>query len=208
MVDRGRPRGFDREAALRSAMVTFWEHGYEGTSLSDLGAAMGLASPSIYACFGSKEQLFRTAVEYYGDTVGGPMTRALQYAPTARAGIDAALRANADTFADPSLPPGCMVILSASAGTTKNPEVRQFMSERRDGMRVMLRDRIARGITDGDVPAGTDADGIADFYTTVLQGLSIQSRDGATRARLDAIIDAALAAWDTLISPRPIPDPR
>jgi AcrR family transcriptional regulator len=208
MADRGRPRGFDREAALRSAMVTFWEHGYEGTSLGDLGAAMGLASPSIYACFGSKEQLFRAAVEYYGDTVGGPMGRALRDAPTARAGIDAALRASADTFANPSLPPGCMVILSASAGTTKNPEVRQFMTEQRDGMRVMLRDRIARGITDGDVPAGTDADGIADFYTTVLQGMSIQSRDGATRARLDVIIDAALAAWDTLTCPRPIPDLR
>jgi AcrR family transcriptional regulator len=182
-------------------METFWEHGFEGTSMSDLTTAMGIASPSIYACFGSKEQLFREAVELYGQTVAERAISNLEEAPTAREGIAGMIRANAETFADPALPQGCMVVLSATAGTTRNPEVRAFMAERRATMNEMFRRRIERGIAEGDVPEGSDVEGIAGFYTTVLQGLSIQSRDGATKRQLDTVIDCAMAAWDTLTMP-------
>ena len=70
MATRGRPRTFDRAGALRRAMEVFWEHGYEGTSMSDLTAAMGIKSPSLYAAFGCKEELFREAVAYYNETLG------------------------------------------------------------------------------------------------------------------------------------------
>ena len=59
MAARGRPRTFDREDALRRAMEVFWEHGYEGASMTELTAAMGINSPSLYAAFGCKEQLLR-----------------------------------------------------------------------------------------------------------------------------------------------------
>lgn len=201
MAERGRPRGFDRDVALRRAMETFWAHGYEGTSMSDLTVAMGIASPSVYACFGSKEELFREAVELYGATEGGKALRALDEAPTARDGVGAMLRSNADTFADPTTPPGCMVTLAATAGTTKNADVRTFLAERRRHMHTMIHDRLERGVAEGDVPAGTDTDSLAAFSTTVLQGLSIQARDGASRAELEAVITCAIAAWDTLATP-------
>jgi AcrR family transcriptional regulator len=82
MGQRGRPRGFDRDAALRKAMETFWKYGYDGASMTRLTTAMGIASPSLYACFGSKEALFRQAVELYGSTVGAAAQRALEEAPT------------------------------------------------------------------------------------------------------------------------------
>jgi hypothetical protein len=66
-------------------------------------------------------------------------------------------------------------------------------------MLTTVRDRLARGVTDGDltVPAaGLDA--IARYYTTVVQGLSVQARDGADRAELETVITCAMAAWDTL----------
>ena len=69
MAARGRPRGFDRDSALRCAMLLFWERGYEATSISDLTAAMGINSPSLYAAFGSKEALFRESIELYGRTI-------------------------------------------------------------------------------------------------------------------------------------------
>src|SRR5712692_5869572 len=64
-MPRGRPREFDREAALERAIDVFWRHGYEATSVSDLTAAMGVNPPSLYAAFGDKEKLFLEAVERY-----------------------------------------------------------------------------------------------------------------------------------------------
>jgi AcrR family transcriptional regulator len=87
VATRGRPRTFDPDVALRQALELFWERGYEGTSLSDLAGAMGIASASIYACFGSKEDLFRKAMYLYGTTSGEPPRRALREQPTARAAV-------------------------------------------------------------------------------------------------------------------------
>ncbi|MFB8385338.1 TetR/AcrR family transcriptional regulator, partial [Streptomyces rubiginosohelvolus] len=81
---RGRPRSFDREAALRKATLTFWEQGYEATSIADLTRVMGIAAPSLYAAFGDKRTLFGEVVETYATLFGGFGDRALAEEPTAR----------------------------------------------------------------------------------------------------------------------------
>jgi AcrR family transcriptional regulator len=201
MAARGRPRTFDPDTALRRALDVFWERGYEGTSLGDLAKAMGIASASIYACFGSKEDLFRKVMALYGTTSGEPPRRALREQPTARGAIHAMLRATADQITGPDTPHYCMLILAAPTGAVENHVVREFLADRRRDMHVTIQDRLAHGITDGDLtapPASLDA--IARYYTTVVQGLSIQARDGATRADLEAIITCAMAAWEALTS--------
>jgi AcrR family transcriptional regulator len=198
MAGRGRPRSFDRDLALRQAMITFWERGYEATSMTDLITAMGIASASIYAGFGSKEQLFREAVELYGATEGAEPLRLLETSATAREGVARVLRANAARFTDPATPPGCMVALSALTGTTGDTGLREFLAERRRLVPLSIRRRLERGIEDGDVRDGADVDAVADFYGDVLQGMAIQARDGAERPQLDAVIACAMAAWDAL----------
>jgi AcrR family transcriptional regulator len=202
MATRGRPRAFDPDVALRHALDLFWERGYEGTSLNDLAQAMGIASASIYACFGSKENLFRKVMALYGATSGEPPRRALREEPTARAAIHAMLRATADQVTGPDTPHYCMLILAAPTGAVENHTVREFLADIRRDQHTTIRDRLARGVTDGDLtapPASLDA--IARYYTTVVQGLSVQARDGATRAELEAVVTCAMAAWDTLASP-------
>ncbi|UGT66453.1 TetR/AcrR family transcriptional regulator [Nocardia gipuzkoensis] len=195
MAGRGRPRAFDRTEALQRAMEVFWEHGYEGASMSDLTTAMGINSPSLYAAFGGKEELFRAAVELYGRTDGGYTDRALREEPTARAGIEAMLRDNAVAYTEENKPHGCMVVLAGSTYTTRNTSVRDFLIEKRRETTEDIRRRLDRGVAEGDLPEGTDTAALAAFYTTVLYGLSIQARDGASLPELTASIDCAMAAW-------------
>lgn len=201
MATRGRPRTFDPDTALRQALDLFWERGYEGTSLNDLAEAMGIASASIYACFGSKEDLFRKVMALYATTSGEPPRRALREQPTARAAVHAMLRATADQVTGPDTPHYCMLILAAPTGAVENHAVREFLADRRRGQLSAIKDRLARGVTDGDLTAPTASlDAIARYYNTVVQGLSVQARDGATRAELEAVLTCAMAAWETLTS--------
>src|SRR4029078_4869157 len=84
----GRPRGFDRDAALEAAMFLFWRKGFEATSMNDLCDAMGVRSPSLYAAFESKEALYLAAFEHYVATEGQAVWDKLGEGATARAGVE------------------------------------------------------------------------------------------------------------------------
>ncbi|MEU4969888.1 TetR/AcrR family transcriptional regulator [Streptomyces smyrnaeus] len=207
MATRGRPRAFDRDAALERAMHVFWERGYEATTMAELTAAMGIRPPSLYAAFGSKEALFREAVELYGRTDGTVTPRALSEARTARDGIHQALRRNAVGYTEPGRPPGCMIVLAATNCTPENAGVSALLAEDRRAMESSLRERMDRGVVEGDVPDGTDTRTLASFYATVLFGLSVQAKDGASRDELLCVVEAAMAAWDTLTGAAPLLQP-
>lgn len=196
MAQRGRPRGFDRDQALQRAMEVFWEHGYEGTSISDLTAAMGIGPPSLYAAFGSKEQLFREAVELYDSLEGAES--ALHDAATARQGIEAMLREHAGNYTDPETPAGCLIVLGATAHAPENRKIAEYLAGWRRETTELLRARLARGVQEGDVPASADIDALAAYFNTLLEGLSVEARDGASREQLERTIDCAMAAWAPL----------
>jgi AcrR family transcriptional regulator len=199
MAGRGRPRAFDRHGALQKAMKVFWEHGYESASISDLTAAMGISSPSLYAAFRCKEQLFREAVALYNETLGATAAAELRERPTAREAISAVLRHHAEVFCDEDSPRGCMIVLTATTCSDRNRSVHEHLADWRMAMERDFIERIERGIVDGDVPARADAAAIAAFYNSVNHGMAIQARDGADQTKLSTIAEAAIAAWDTLI---------
>lgn len=202
MAERGRPRSFDRAAALRRAMEVFWAQGYDGTSMTDLIAAMAVNSPSIYAAFGCKEALFREAVALYRATEGGRIWGAMTTAPSARTAIETVLRASAEEFTRPSKPRGCLIVLGALHADDGSEAVRRELQELRAENITMLLRRLKRGVAEGELPDGPDWRAIATFYITVQQGMSILARDGASRKALLAVADCAMAAWDGLVAGR------
>ena len=187
---RGRPRAFDRGEALRRALDVFWRKGYDGASLSDLTAAMGINPPSLYAAFGDKEALYLEALRHYVD---GPACRnaVLENAPTARAAIEALLMHFAKALPDTGM--GCMLVMSGA--NASSPKVRKTSIACRANAEAGLRKRIERGIREGELPAGTDAAALAKFYETVGQGMSTQAADGASPKSLRAIVANAMRAW-------------
>lgn len=191
----GRPRAFDRDTALLAAMRTFWTQGYEGTSMQDLVDAMGVNKPSLYSTFGCKEEIFREAVALYDRTEGRATSQSLGEAKTSREAVEKMLRSNARAYAVEAGPRGCMIVLSSLLGAPENESVRAFLAANRSDGETMLRNRLAQGIAEGDLPASADVDQLAAFYTTVLEGLSIQARDEASVEKLNMIIDAAMLAW-------------
>ncbi|MET9437626.1 TetR/AcrR family transcriptional regulator [Streptomyces sp. NPDC006551] len=190
---RGRPRSFDRRAALEQAMTAFWEHGYETTSVSDLTGAMGISAPSLYAAFGDKRTLFEEVVEAYAVAYGAFGDKALAEEPTARDALARMLKEAADAFTDPSHPRGCLVI--SSAINCSNPEVAEALRERRNRSLASFEARIRRGADAGELPGDTDTGALARLCGAVLQGMSQQARDGATREELKAVAEAAMGAW-------------
>jgi AcrR family transcriptional regulator len=191
----GRPRAFDREAALDAAMLVFWRKGFSAASMNDLCDAMGIRSPSLYAAFGSKEALYLEAVEHYVGTIGPPLWGKLDEPTTARSSVENLLLAAAEGLAESEVTPaGCMVTLAAVSDEWPAPIV-EVVKKVRTIMLGRLRARLGAAIAERELPASTDVDGLSRFYLGVYQGMAIQARDGATSAELKGMVAAAMAGW-------------
>lgn len=198
MSSRGRPRSFDRTEALKRAMEVFWQHGFEGSSMTDLTAAMGINSPSLYAAFGSKEALYLEAVRHFSETAAAGTFRALMEAPTLREGLAGMLHASVDCSTQEGLPQGCMIALGATHCAPENERVRLELKEMRRALQDTLRLKFETAIADGLLPPDSNASSLATYYATVMHGISIQARDGATRKELATVVAHALAAFDRM----------
>jgi AcrR family transcriptional regulator len=200
MTQRGRPRSFDRQTALRQAMQVFWALGYEGATLNELQEAMGgIAPPSFYAAFGSKEELFQEAVELYSRTLGAPMMQALEEGPTARASVEALLNAAVESFCKPGLPRGCFLVFGAFNSVPANKNVEDHVRGLRLRRQKAIQRRLQRAVDEGELLKHLDLLSLAVFYTTVIDGLAIQARDGVSRKSLDFATRCAMAAWDSAV---------
>ncbi|WP_309943701.1 TetR/AcrR family transcriptional regulator [Tardiphaga robiniae] len=196
---RGRPREFDRVAALAAAMRLFWIKGFEATSIADLTDAMGIGTKSLYAAFGSKDALYAEALQYYCTTYEGLVWTRFWKACTAREAAQAFLEdsAIAMTGGDCDLPHGCMATL-ATVGSEGHSELGELMRTTRAGGFDLLRARFDKAKSDGDLQATADTTKIARFVQTVQSGMAIRARDGADRAELQAVAEIALAGWDQI----------
>ncbi|GAY18666.1 TetR family transcriptional regulator [Mycobacterium sp. shizuoka-1] len=190
----GRPREFDPDEALDRAMAVFWEQGYEGASLTDLTAAMGISRTSMYAAFGNKEELFARVLQRYSEGPASYGPRALQE-PTARRVAAAVLDGAITTTTDPGWPAGCLGVQASLAAGPPARDVRDMLARWRNAATVHLRDRFERAVDEGDLPPDTDTGVLARYILTVSNGIAVQAASGADAADLRRVADAALRNW-------------
>ncbi len=197
MPRTGRPRGFDRDVAVQQAMRLFWEHGYESTSLAQLKTAMGdISAASFYAAFGSKEALFREAVDCYLATHGQVMAPLFNPAIPPRTAVEQCLRASARMQTDASHPLGCLVVMSTGTCSPENSHLQAALAAERDRNRAGLRACVQRAMDMGELQPGTDALGLATVLDAFLTGLSVEARDQVPGAPLDAAVTELMRLWD------------
>lgn len=190
----GRPLSFNRDDALEQAMLTFWRFGYETTSIVDLTTAMGITAPSLYTAFGDKKRLFLEAVRRYaGDPAA--MRRVIDEAPSARQAARVLMTNAAIGYTGDLTPKGCLLASATASGSAGSADVQDAVADVRRRIMEQLRSRIECDVSNDVLPSSTDATALAGIVMAVIQGMSVLARDGASRAALMQIADAALGAW-------------
>ncbi len=197
----GRPRDFDVDQALDRALAVFWRKGYEGASLSDLTRAMRINRPSLYAAFGNKEALFRRVLDRYAEGPAAYFREALAE-PTAGAVVERLWRTAVDRLADPRSPRGCLMVQSALACGDEAEPVRREVAARRAAVVVALRERFARAVAEGDLPACAEPAALARYVAAVNHGMAIQAADGASREEMEQVVEMALRTWHGEVTAR------
>ncbi|TCP39180.1 TetR family transcriptional regulator [Tamaricihabitans halophyticus] len=194
MPPAGRPRKFDEKRVLNAAMETFWEYGYEATSLAQLREATGLSSASLYGAFSSKAELFRRVVEHYIDGPGQVTELSLRERPAADA-LEAMLLDSIAMQSEASHPAGCLVALSAVVGAASEDSAaaREAVQLRRQADRDRITACVRAGISDRSLQQDLDPLSASAAVHTFLLGISTQLRDGVDAGQLSQAASMLLA---------------
>lgn len=188
----GRPRAFDPEEALCAALKVFWEKGYEPASVAELCKAMGINPPSLYCSFGNKADLFLEAVRYYERRYWEQPAQRLMAEPDIYVAIQNFFNESAEILLSPDTPCGCMVVLAAVNISQEEKKIIEAIKEMRLATKTMFAERLRRAIQDGQISPDTDVPALSAALNTLLEGMSLQSRDGIFQSELKAIASHAL----------------
>lgn len=195
-VARGRPREFDLAAALDHALAIFSRDGYEGASVNEIAASIGISKPSLYAAFGDKEALFLAALDRYGQLQAARRAALLDDEPDVRRAIEGFLLSVADVHTDPTRPGGCLVVSGTStvnAAAVPESVKARICAALRAG-ETAIGHRLARAKAEGALPRGTKVAALSAYFSTVIAGMGVQAKGGASRATLRAVVRSAMSA--------------
>ena len=194
---RGRPRSFDEAKALEKATQVYWSKGYDGVTIDDLVAGMGVGRPSLYAVFGDKRAIFLRVLKAYAERKGALAAKALLSPQSLRDSIAGFLRFAVESATEKGSARGCLMVCVAPL--VEDTEVQRFLQNAAAGGTALVEDRFRDGISAGEIrsdfPVAVRAIQVTDFA----RGLTMRARIGTPRKTL--LTDADEAA-DLILLPR------
>ena len=195
---RGRPRSFNESAALEKAIQVFWLKGYDGVTIDDLVAGMGVGRPSLYSVFGSKRRIFLRVLHAYAERKGALAAKALLSPQALRDSVASFLRYAVASATEKGSASGCL--LMCVAPLVNDAEVRRFLQSTVAGGAALVERRFRDGISAGDIPPDFPVAVRAIQVTDFARGLTMRARIGTPRKSL--LKDAEEAAELVLLSRR------
>jgi AcrR family transcriptional regulator len=192
---RGRPRCFNLEEALDRSLLLFWEKGFQNTSLDEIAEVVGVKKPSLYAAFGDKEMLFRKVLQRYSAKLSEPVQALDRYADI-RDAIDAFIDLGIGGGCSQGHPRGCLLASAFANSTLLPPNLAKEVTVLINQADQVLGQRLKKAVRDGQLPADFDTKGTAKFLITLMYGISLRIRAGASRADLRRMKRAALRCLD------------
>jgi AcrR family transcriptional regulator len=199
MATAGRPRTFDRDEALKKAMLIFWEKGYEGTTMANLIEAIGMKAPSVYAAFGNKDKLFNEVVNLYAGIVNNGPLRLLKEQKDVYKAFKELFIENIRIFTSEDNPTSCLIMTAAINCAPEHSEHVETLKYRRSTYKDAFVARFEQAIADGQLAVGADAVSLAEFYTTFAHGLALRAKDGASKTELETSSEFALLALKSVL---------
>lgn len=191
----GRPRKFDKELALDTAMKIFMQKGYEATSITDITDALGINRPSVYAAFGNKEALFAQALGRY---IQGPIAYLGEVLSekTSRDVVRELLMKSVELIVSSAEQPrGCLAVQSSISSELAAAGIQRHIVNGLRQIEINIKNRFDRAIEEGDLPKDTDSWLLTKYVTTLHKGLSIQASNGTPEEELRGIVKIALKCW-------------
>ncbi|MGZ0145833.1 TetR/AcrR family transcriptional regulator [Kribbella sp. WER1] len=189
-----RPRTFDEDRAVDAAMRVFWTSGYEATSTQDLCTATGLGRSSIYNTFTSKRDLFDRALRRYVEDFSAAQLEVIQdESLPIRERVRRILWTAVEP--EPDDPAGCFVINTIVELGPKEPEIIELLDRDHETKLAALTTAIQAAQAAGDLDAEQDAAGLAAYVFTVLGGLRVAARRGATPESQRTVVEATLRSF-------------
>jgi AcrR family transcriptional regulator len=193
---RGRPRSFDERDALEKATQVFWSKGYDGVTIDDLVAGMGVGRPSLYSVFGDKRTLFLRVLKSYAETKGALAAKALFSPHALRDALASFLRNLVESATEEGSAPGCL--LQCTAPLVDDAEVRQFLQNAADAALALVERRFRDGISAGEIPSDFPAAVRASQLLDLARGLTMRAQMGTSRKTL---LNDAEEAADLVLLP-------
>ena len=191
-----RTKQFDERQALVSAMLVFWEKGYEGTSINDLEQAMGLKRTSIYNTFGNKSAIFERVMSCYKESVMAALFTELDNAPDIREGVRRMLNGALDIHFDEDNPGGCLVVLSIVESGQHDEQSQASMQQTIQELKSALQKRLSKAKKNGELSKRLDAGATATTIATTMTGMMVLGKANFTKASLKKTINQVVSLLD------------